>query len=307
MKRYFFIINSNNTKAVKTFNRLKKELDKEKISYRTFYTEHKGHAVEIAKKIIYINKDSIKAIIAVGGDGTIHEVYNGIKDHPDIPLGFISGGSGNDIVRVLAKQIKSVKSQIAYLRRNRLIKTDSGMLHLLGRSMRDQVFLSAVGIGLDGEVARYTNEASYKKYLHKLRLGTFAYVITLFKVLRSYKPVSIHIEIDGRSHSFDTVWLVAIGNMPYYGGGMKICPEAQYNDGILDVCIVHNLTLTKLLMLFISVFWGGHVKVKGVTQFRGRNISVNTDRPVAIHADGEYKGTTPVSIEINKLSVPIKV
>jgi diacylglycerol kinase (ATP) len=307
MKRYFFIINTNNAKAVKTFNRLKKELDKEEIPYRTFYTEHKGHAVEIAKKIIYINKDSIKAIIAIGGDGTIHEVYNGIKDHPEIPLGFISGGSGNDIVRVLTKKIKGVKSQISYIKRNRLIKSDAGLLHLIGRSMKDQVFLSAIGIGLDGEVARFTNEARYKKILHKLRLGTFAYVITLFKVLKSYKPVSAEIEIDGLKHTFDTVWLVAIGNMPYYGGGMKICPEASFNDGRLDVCVVHNLTLTKLLMLFISVFWGGHVKVKGVTQFTGKNITVNTNRPVAIHADGEYKGTTPVSIEINPLSVPIKV
>jgi diacylglycerol kinase (ATP) len=307
MKRYFFIINTNNSKAVRTFNRLKKELDKEQLSYRTFYTEHKGHAVEIAKKIIYINKDSIKAIIAVGGDGTIHEVFNGIKDHPEIPLGFISGGSGNDIVRVLAKKIKGSKSQIAYLKRNRLIKSDAGLIHMIGRSMKDQVFLSAIGIGLDGEVARYTNEARYKKVLHRMRLGTFAYVITLFKVLKSFKPASVELEIDGQVHIFDTVWLVAVGNMPYYGGGMKICPEARYNDGRLDVCVVHNISLTKLLMLFISVFWGGHVKVQGVSQFTCRNITVNTNRPVAIHADGEYKGTTPVSIEINPLSVPIKV
>jgi YegS/Rv2252/BmrU family lipid kinase len=307
MKRYFFIINSNNAKAIKSFNRLKRELDLEEIPYRTFYTEHKGHAVEIAKKITYINKDSIKAIIAVGGDGTIHEVFNGINDHPDIPLGFISGGSGNDIVRVLAKQIKGVKNQIAYLKRSRLIKTDGGILRLIGRTKKSEVFLSAIGIGLDGEVAKYTNEAVYKKYLHKLKLGTLAYVITLFKVLKSYKPDEFVLEIDGKEHIFNSVWLVAVGNMPYYGGGMKICPEARFNDGILDVCVVHNLSLTKLLLLFISVFWGGHVKVKGVTQFKGRNITVKSKRAVAIHADGEYKGTTPVSIEINPLSVPIKV
>lgn len=307
MRRYFFIVNTNNSKAVKTFNRLKKELDKEEILYRTFYTEHKGHAVEIAKKIVYINKDSIQAIIAVGGDGTIHEVFNGIKDHPEITLGFISGGSGNDIVRVLAKKIRSIKSQMAYIKRSRFIKSDAGLLHLIGRSMKEQVFLSAVGIGLDGEVARYTNEARYKKVLHKMRLGTFAYVITLFKILKIYKPASMEIEIDGQVHTFDTVWLVAIGNMPYYGGGMKICPEARYNDGRLDVCVVHSISLAKLLVLFISVFWGGHVKVHGVSQFSGRNITVNSNRPVAIHADGEYKGTTPVSIEINPLSVPIKV
>lgn len=307
MKKYFFIINANNAKAIKTFNSLKKEMDKEEIPYRTFYTEYNGHAIEIAKKITYMNKDLIKAVIAVGGDGTIHEVFNGIKEHPEIPIGFISGGSGNDIVRVLAKEIKGLKSQISYLKRNRTIKGDSGTIQLMGRSKKSQVFLSAIGIGLDGEVAKYTNESTYKKYLHKLKLGTLAYVITLFKVLRFYQPDSMILKIDHQEHVFHNVWLVAIGNMPYYGGGMKICPGARFNDGILDVCVVHNLSLLKLLALFISVFWGGHVKVEGVAQFRGKEISVATKRPVAIHADGEFKGTTPVCIAVNPASVPLKI
>ncbi|MBY6035133.1 diacylglycerol kinase family lipid kinase [Fictibacillus nanhaiensis] len=307
MKRYFFIINANNEKAVKTFKRLGKELNNEGIPYRTFYTEHAGHAVEIAKKITYINKESIRAIIAVGGDGTIHEVFNGIKGQSDIQLGFISGGSGNDIVRVMTNQVKDIKSQISYLKRNRTIKSDAGVLRLLGRSKISQVFLSAVGIGLDGEVAKYTNEAPYKKYLHKLKLGTLAYVFALFKVLKSYKPVSLEMEIDGHHHHFHSVWLVAIGNMPYYGGGMKICPDAKHNDGKFDICVVHQISLVKLLILFVSVFWGGHVKVKGVSQYTGKRITVTTDRPVAIHADGEYKGTTPVSIEVDAFAVPIKV
>jgi diacylglycerol kinase (ATP) len=307
MKKYFFIINANNTKAIKTFRSLKKEMDMQEIPYRTFYTEYSGHAIEIAKKITCMNKDVIKAVIAVGGDGTIHEVFNGLKDHPEIPLGFISGGSGNDIVRVHTKKIKGVKSQVSYIKRNRTIKSDSGTIQLMNRSKETQVFLSAIGIGLDGEVAKYANEATYKKFLHKIKLGTLAYVFTLFKVLKFYRPDSILLKIDDQDHVFDHVWLVAIGNMPYYGGGMKICPEASYNDGVLDICVVHNLSMIKLLLLFISVFWGGHVKVKGVSQFKGSKIEVTTKRPFAIHADGEYKGTTPVSIEVNKASVPIKI
>ncbi len=307
MKKNFFIINANNAKAVKAFNTLKKAMDQEEIPFRTFYTEYSGHAVEIAKKITYINKDLIKAVIAVGGDGTIHEVFNGIKDHESIPLGFISGGSGNDIVRVLTKEVKGVKRQISYLKRNRTIKADSGTLQLTGRSKNSQAFISAIGIGLDGEVAKYTNKAIYKKYLHKLKLGTLAYVFALFKVLRTYRPSTVEVKIDGREQVFHNVWLVAVGNMPYYGGGMKICPEARFNDGILDICVVHNLSILKLLLLFISVFWGGHVKVQGVSQFRGKEIAVATKQPVAIHADGEYKGTTPVRIDIQPASVSVKI
>jgi diacylglycerol kinase (ATP) len=307
MKKYFFIVNANNSKAIKGFIRLKNELDKEDIPYRTFYTEHPGHAVEIAKKIIYINKDSIKAIIAVGGDGTIHEVYNGIKDHPDIPLGFISGGSGNDIVRVLTSKVKGIKKRISYVKRSRFMKIDSGVMHLVGRSKQNQGFLSAIGIGLDGEVAKQTNLAPYKKWLHRFKLGTFAYVITLFKVLKEYQTASVVLEIDGDRHTFENVWLVAIGNMPYYGGGMKICPEARYNDGVFDICVVNNISLTKLLLLFLTVFWGGHVKADGVSQFKGKVINVEADRALSIQADGEYKGTTPVLIEVKKHSASVKV
>ncbi|MBH0163495.1 diacylglycerol kinase family lipid kinase [Fictibacillus sp. 7GRE50] len=307
MKKYFFIINANNAKAIQSFDQLKNVMDKESISYRTFYTEYSGHATEIAKKITYINKDDIKAVIAVGGDGTVHEVLNGMKENPSIPLGFISGGSGNDIVRVLTKEVKGVKKQLLYLKRNRTVKTDSGSIQLLGRSNKIQSFISAVGIGLDGEVAKFTNEATYKKYLHKLKLGSLAYVFTLFKVLKFYVPDSMEIRIDGHEHQFSNVWLVAVGNMPYYGGGMKICPSAKCNDGVLDVCIVHDLSLFKLLLLFVSVFWGGHVNVQGVSQFKGKEIEVITRKSVAIHADGEYKGTTPVRIEVQPGTVSVKI
>ncbi|MET3727444.1 YegS/Rv2252/BmrU family lipid kinase [Fictibacillus halophilus] len=307
MKKYFFIINTNNAKAIHTFDQLKKAMDEEEISYRTFYTEYSGHATDIAKKITYINKDDIKAVIAVGGDGTIHEVVNGMKENLSIPLGFISGGSGNDIVRVLTKDVKGLKKQLLYLKRNRMMKIDSGNIQLLGRSNKVQSFISAVGIGLDGEVAKFTNEATYKKYLHKLKLGSLAYVFTLFKVLKFYVPDSMEVRIDGQEHLFNKVWLVAVGNMPYYGGGMKICPSAKSNDGILEVCVVHDLSLFKLLLLFISVFWGGHVNVQGVSQFKGKEIEVITRRSVAIHADGEYKGTTPVRIDVQPGSVSVKL
>lgn len=307
MKKYFFIINANNTKAIHTFDQLKKAMDEEKISYRTFYTEFSGHATEIAKKITYINKEDIKAVIAVGGDGTIHEVLNGMRENPSIPLGFISGGSGNDIVRVLTKDVKGLKKQLLYLKRNRIVRTDSGNIELVGRSNKIQSFISAVGIGLDGEVAKFTNEATYKKYFHRLKLGSLAYVITLFKVLKFYVPDSMNVRIDGQEHAFNNVWLVAVGNMPYYGGGMKICPSAKFKDGILDVCVVHDLSLFKLLLLFVSVFWGGHVNVQGVSQFKGKEIEVTTRRSVAIHADGEYRGTTPVRINVQPESVSVKI
>jgi diacylglycerol kinase (ATP) len=307
MKKYFFIINANNSKAVKHFVRLKNEMDKENIPYRTFYTEHPGHAVEIAKKITYINEDSIRAIIAVGGDGTIHEVYNGIKEHGDIPIGFISGGSGNDIVRVLTSKIKGVKKQVSYLKRFRTDKIDAGILNLIGRSSQNHGFISAIGIGLDGEVAKQVNGAPYKKWLHRIRLGTLAYVLALFKVLKGYRTTSVVVHIDGQKHSFENVWLVAVGNMPYYGGGMKICPEARHNDGFLDICVVNNMTVTRLLLLFISVFWGGHVKAEGVSQYKAKRITIETERPLAIQADGEYKGTTPVDIHIEERAVSVKI
>jgi YegS/Rv2252/BmrU family lipid kinase len=307
-QKYFFIINNHNKKARTAWKALKKMLDQENVPYRSHFTEHQGHADEIAKKISYINNEEIKAIVAVGGDGTINEVANGLNERRDIPFSFVSGGSGNDIIRGIYKKRITVKQHFGRLKgRMRDAAIDLGRVKLIGRGGQPRYFVSAIGVGLDGEVSKKADEAPYKKLFHSLRLGTLSYVFALFSVLPRYTPREVQMEIDGASYHFSGVWLVAVGNLPFYGGGMKICPEADASDGILDLCIVHDMSWKKLLFLFITVFSGSHVKQKGVTMLKGRSITIQSDIPMMIHTDGEHAGTTPVEVTVQPSAAHLKL
>ncbi|MFC7373320.1 diacylglycerol/lipid kinase family protein [Fictibacillus iocasae] len=307
-QKYFFIINRHNKKARTAWRALKKMLDAAQVPYRSHFTEYQGHAVEIAKKISYINSDEIRAIVAVGGDGTINEVANGISEKRHIPLTFVSGGSGNDIIRGLYKKRISVKQHFSRLKgKMRETKLDLGKVKLIGRGGQPRFFVSAIGIGLDGEVSKKADDAPYKKLFHFLHLGTLSYVLALFSVLPKYKPREVSMQIDGADYVFSNVWLVAAGNLPYYGGGMKICPDADPSDGLLELCIVHDMSWKRLLLLFITVFSGSHIHQKGVTLLKGRQFTLSSDIPMMIHADGEHAGTTPVEVSAEPTAARLKL
>ncbi|WP_062233710.1 diacylglycerol/lipid kinase family protein [Fictibacillus sp. FJAT-27399] len=311
MKLYLFIIHANNKKAQKTWKAVKKILSAEDVPYRSYYTESEGHALEIAKKISYINRDQIEAIITVGGDGTIHEVINGLKDMPEVPVGFLPGGSGNDIIRGLGF---NKKKSLAYILKRSLLNKqnpnkviDAGVLSFPGNKRRNELFVSTAGIGFDGEVTKLTNRSWYKKWFQRFGAGNFAYTVSMFRLLFSYTPVDAAVTVDGCEHQFSSVWLIAAGNMPYYGGGMKICPSARPDDGLLELCIVHGLHPLKLLFLFVTVFSGNHKELDGVTILEGRRISIASKEPLTVQADGELLGTTPVECSVIPSALSIKV
>jgi diacylglycerol kinase (ATP) len=136
-------------------------------------------------------------------------------------------------------------------------------------------------------------------------MGGLAYAITALRLLKTYETHQVTLLVNGKEHTFSNVWLTAINNIPYYGGGMKISPKAKPNDGKLRVCIVHNISRKKLLTFFGTVFFGKHTALKGVTFLEGTSIEVASQKAMTIQADGEVIGVTPISIRIEARSRPI--
>src|SRR5574342_31266 len=101
-----------------------------------------------------------------------------------------------------------------------------------------------------------------KALLNKLSLGRIVYVYFLLKKLFTYKTSTIDLSIDGKKHIFEQTWFVTVSNQPYYGGGVEIAPAAEPDDGLLNIAVVHQLSRLKLLLVFISVFWGRHIHFK---------------------------------------------
>ncbi len=288
---YAFIVNpvSGNGRGKRIWPRIEAELKRKGVAYSVNFTERKGHAMELASGLV--SQPGLRAIVAVGGDGTAHEVVNGLMDK-SVPFGYIPSGSGNDFARAEGIPIDPLKAlKRIFLHRPYFIDT---------AEINGQRMIGSLGIGFDGQVAQAVNHSKWKAHLGKL-----SYIWGFSHVLRHFQPQQVSVSIDGKTNTYKGVWLIAITNIPNYGGGMKICPDARWDDGQLDICVVHGISRGKLLALFPSVFRGSHIRYSAVTMKRGKEIHVTSEKPMIVHADGEIIGETPLTIKISPQSLLI--
>lgn len=306
MKQIYFIINpkARNGYCFKIWQKIEAMLKNEKVTYLAFFTEYPGHAKMLANQIASQNLEQ-KLVVAVGGDGTIHEVMNGIVKNKNITLGFIPGGSGNDFSRGFHIPSDPKDALLFILR---LLKKEGHFIDLGKISFEDQsehFFINNMGAGFDALISYEVNQSQMKAVLNKLSLGRLVYVYVLLKKLFTYKTATIDLSIDGKKHIFEQTWFVTVSNQPYYGGGMKIAPNAVPDDGRMEVTVAHQLSKLKLLLVFISVFWGKHVHFKEVKTFTGKDISIQSDSSLLIHADGEHIGYTPIKIRLQSKALQV--
>gem|GEM_PF-277991 len=158
--------------------------------------------------------------------------------------------------------------------------------------------VSSMGIGMDGLIAKMTNQSRYKRWLNRFRLGFLAYPLTLVRALITYRPTQVTVTIDGEELRFNSVWLIAVTNIDQYGGGMRITPDAIPDDGYADICIVSGISRLGLLLAFPRVYRGTHRNMKAAHFYRCREVKIAASKPLTIHADGEYAGETPITIEV---------
>ncbi len=274
------------------------------ITYQATFTEYPGHAKRLAAEIAASN-DEEKVMIAVGGDGTMHEVMNGMINYKNIILGFVPGGSGNDFSRGFHIPSDPIEALQVMLQ---LMKSDAPFIDAGKVTIGDSTehyFINNMGAGFDALVSHEVNQSRMKGILNKLSMGRLVYVYFLLKKLFTYKCTSIELSIEGKKHIFDNTWFVTVSNQPYYGGGMKIAPNALPDDGLFEITVVHNLSKIKLLLVFISVFWGKHVHFKEVKTFQGSTVTIQSESPVFIHADGEMIGYTPLNMQVHSRALQV--
>ncbi|PTX62421.1 YegS/Rv2252/BmrU family lipid kinase [Melghirimyces profundicolus] len=284
-----FIVNSvaGNGKGRKVWPVLEKKLKEEGEPYEVNFTEYPGHATELASRAS--RREDVRVVVGVGGDGTVHEVAAGLVG-TRVPLGYIPAGSGNDFAR--AQKIPS--DPLAAL--DRIVRQEPSIVDTA--RINEERMVSTAGIGFDGSVARAVNRSPLKKWLKG-----FTYVLELVRLLFTYQPRNVTMILDNQIHTFQDVWLIAVANIPFYGGGMKICPQASNRDGILDLCVVRGISRWELLVVFPKVFRGTHVHHPAVSMMKGSHLEIRSDFPMVIHADGEIIGETPVRIEIQPESL----
>jgi YegS/Rv2252/BmrU family lipid kinase len=286
---YCFIVNkvSGNGRALKIWYQIKKKLQEKNVNYCVHFTQEPKHATLLVQELI--KKGKVSVIITVGGDGTIHEVINGLVG-TNIPLGIIPAGSGNDFCRGLGIPLKHDKALECILSGKPKI-IDIGIVN-------SRYFCTVAGIGFDGEVAQKTNVSIYKKLLNLVKMGKISYIISAINVLFHYKPNDISIMIDKKPYKIPKVWLIAVANLPFYGGGLVICPKAECNDGLFDICIVQGMSKLEFLRIFPLVFKGNHTTSPFIKIIRGKELEIYSSTPLLVHGDGEVIGPTPARIRI---------
>lgn len=266
-------------KAGRMIPELHKRLEKFSIPYTLTETQAPDHATQISRKAA---KEGFDAVCAVGGDGTVNEVINGLgEDGP--AFGIIPLGTGNDLARTMGIPLAPLES-VALLNQGSVRKID------LGRNT-DRLFSIIAGLGFPAEVMQRTN--SYRGMFR----GSMAIAYNVIKTISLLKPVPMELDLDGNRFSRMASGLFIL-NTRFTGGGLMVAPDADPEDGLLDVVIMNNLSKGGLLGLLPRVYKGGHRNHPQVEFFRAREISITTASPYPKMFDGSIYGTSPLQVEV---------
>jgi len=255
-------------------------------------TRRAGHAEELAADAAGRHD----RVIVVGGDGTIQEVVNGlVNGEPTASVGIVPVGTGNDLARSLRlPRDPAAAWTVALGSAERPI--DLALATAGGG--RTRWFGSAGGIGFDAQVAAsMATRSGWQR-------GQTGYLLTTLTELRRFSNRRIELTIDGVPRE-KRVLFVAIANGEYYGGGMRIAPGAAVDDGILDLCIVGDVSRLTALRQLANLYRGTHVDHPQVDMAQGHTIEIAGDRGTLTHLDGEPFGTLPLSVRLRPAAIRV--
>ena len=286
---YYFIVNPNSRsgKGKKIWKRLEKQLDHAGAEYEAHLTEKPGDAAEMASRLTDGCKDP-RIIVAMGGDGTVNEVLNGLAFCGPITLGYIPTGSGNDLARSLKLPRRPGRclKKILNPRYHKLL--DYGVLSYGREEVAHRRFVVSAGTGFDAAICHNLLYSKTKVVLNKLHLGKLSYILVGLKQLIIARPTKGYILLDGvKKVEFNHIYFISAHIHAYEGGGFKFAPKADPADGMLDICIVHNASKRKLIPILINAFLGGHRNYSGVRHYTCREAEIHTDKTMPVHVDGE--------------------
>jgi diacylglycerol kinase (ATP) len=251
------------------------------------------------------SRDGLDVILVFGGDGTVHRHLRALVSL-QLPVLVVPAGSGNDFARALGL-LRRGDSLAAWERfvagRTPARAVDLGTITPIVSSDQPKpdptYFCCAAGVGLDGEIARRADELPRWLRAHG------GYALSLPGALLAFRPFNLKLTTADPATSEmaqprpDQIVVAAVfANTPFYGGGMRVAPKAQLDDGRLDVCLIHDIPKLKLLSVFPTVYFGGHLGIREVDYFPVICARVETDRPLDVYADGERVCSTPVEIGV---------
>lgn len=248
------------------------------LAVRTLVGRDVREAADLARESV---EDGVRALVVVGGDGMVHLGLQAVAA-TGTPLGVIPAGTGNDLARALGIPLGDPEAAADTVVAGQCREID------LGRT-DGQWFAGVVATGFDAKVNDRVNRMRWPKGPRRYDLATFA-------ELGVFTPISYHLELDGEVLDLEAM-LVAVGNIPSYGGGLRITPDAVIDDGVFDVVVVGPVSRLTLVRTFGRVKQGTHTAYPFVTVHRARRVKL--DAPgITAYVDGERLGPLPRTFEV---------
>ncbi len=290
--KHIFIVNkiSGKKRGLKTVSIIEDIMQKHHYDYEIHITQYPTHAKKIAANY---KKEADVTIYAVGGDGTILEVVNGIEE--GIPLGIIPCGSGNDFYRLLGSDNSDLEKIIEDTIDAKTVWIDYGISDRMK-------FINGTSLGIDALVNYDASSMIRKTVFDK----NSAYALSIIKKVIIPKASRLKIDIDGQ-HFEDDFLIVAIMNGRYYGNGALPAPESILNDGYFDIVMVKKYNPFLVYALLGKYLKGKHLNDKHFIHLKGQEINIEASKEVAIQSDGEnYKSKhLHISLKHNKLLLKV--
>ena len=278
-----FIINpiaggKRGKKMLKNVVALEKRLQERKVEYAFHYSKEKGGAKRLTEELI---KSGATNIIAVGGDGTLHEVINGFSNFENVALGIIPCGTGNDFANVLNLPLNPSQALDIILDNQPKFTDFMQMPTVRG--------LNIIGMGIDVEVL--------KRYESLKKKTKFGYTSSLIKTLFNFKCIKFGAKIkeDTKEHfSF----IAGVANGKVFGGGLKLCPLADPADGKLDFVTVDAMNKLKIINAFIQLKKGKLLNIKQAHHTVAEEIEIIPTTPYTVNVDGELYENIPFNVKV---------
>ena len=285
--RWTIIANPTSGKGASRYlaNRIGSLLTDAEFPNEVLYTTKAGDAESMAASAV---ENGRAGVLACGGDGTFHEVINGVMSHPEGPevtVGVAPSGRCNDFAAALdlPKSAAEIRDLI-----------EAGHYRQIDLGLVDgRYFATVATLGFDSTVSQYVADGRVPRFLK----GAPSYLYAIFLQLFRYKDVQVSLEGDDFWYSGRT-FLAATANTRQYGGNMRIAPDALPDDGKLDVCLVKSVSRCDVVMILPRVFKGGHATHPAVSIHKVSSLKIETGTAMPIWADGERVSETPAKISL---------
>lgn len=284
----YFIVNPNagGGRGLRVWNAVRNYLDQRQLRYDVSFTDGPGDAKRKARELTERGGEEERCIVTVGGDGTMNEVADGVSFSHDVVLGFLPAGSGNDLCRGL-RLTANIKRLMEHLFHEGMVRSyDYGVVSCGCTECENRRFLVSSGVGFDAAVCQRLLSARQRG--GRLRFGRLSYYLAgLHEFLRA-KPVKGYIVLDGeRKVEFNHILFISAHIHPFEGGGFRFAPQADPQDGKLAICVVSNKNKFRLIPTLLCAKRHFSSTCKGVRFYECREAHIHTERPLAVHTDGE--------------------